>query len=257
LVLVWGALDQMVATVNGDKPICMRVFWLACAAILLSIALPARAAPTVDMADAIVDWTVAGSADLHSHNLHQTSPTNPSNDSVLAAVAEQLFRLPTDDDASVPSASTTIATFPAVPGAFYLALTGFLTVLLGRNRKAVPAAFIALFCLSQTATHAATRLARSALSEKHCRKHSTPELSHSHHLVTVSAMRRVFEAGQCANPLASSSAIMTGQYELDAQSRCLSSTGEDLICFSPAFILDNLPRGPPEPAQDNVFNVLY
>jgi hypothetical protein len=241
---------------SGDKTVYMKALWAACITVVLSIALPAGAAPTVDIFDATVDWTAA-SADLHSHDLRQTSQTDPSNDSVLAAVARQLFKPPGDRNGSAASASTAVATFPAVPGALYLALTGFLAVLLGRNRKAVPAALIALFCLSQTATHAATRLARSALSEKHCHKRTAAELSRSHHLVTVSAMRRVIEPGQDTNPWAPSSAIMPDQYHLDIRSECLPSTDEDFICFSPAFVFDSLPRGPPEPAQDNVSNVLY
>jgi hypothetical protein len=230
----------------GDKAVHMKALGATCITVLLSIALPARAAPTIDMADAIVDRTVAASADLQSRNLRQTSQATPTNDSVLAAVAQGLFRLPTDHDTSAPSASAAVTTVPAVPGALYLALTGFFAVVLGRNRKAVPAAFIALVCLSQTATHAANSFACTALGKKHCRKNSAPpELSRSHRLVTISAMRRVVEPGQYTNQLATSSAIMPDQYHLDTQSKCLSSTYEDFICFSPAFLFDNLARGPP------------
>jgi hypothetical protein len=250
-------LEQGMSAAGSDRTIYIKSLWLACVTVLMSTALPANAAPTVEIPGATADWTVVTSSDLHSHDLLATSETSQGDNSVLAAVAQKLFRLPIDHDTSAPSASTAVVTFPAVPGAFYLVLTGFLTVVLGRNREAVPAALIALFCFSQTATHAATRLARSALTEKHCRRHSAPELSRSHHLVTVSAIRRVIKLGQCTDPLASSSAIMPEQYSLDAQSRCLPSTGEDFICFSPAFVFDNLPRGPPEPAQGNVFNVLY
>jgi hypothetical protein len=42
------------------------------------------------------------------------------------------------------------------------------------------------------------------------------------------------------------SAIISKQHSLNALSKCLASTAKQFICFSPAFIFDSLPRGPPK-----------
>ena len=47
------------------------------------------------------------------------------------------------------------------------------------------------------------------------------------------------------NTLPPLSAIIPEQYSVNSQLACLASTAEQFICFSPAFIFAQLPRGPP------------
>jgi hypothetical protein len=52
------------------------------------------------------------------------------------------------------------------------------------------------------------------------------------------------------------SAIIPEQHSLNALSNCLASTARQFICFSPAFIFAQLPRGPPLPGLRVVFETL-
>lgn len=47
------------------------------------------------------------------------------------------------------------------------------------------------------------------------------------------------------NPFQSQSAFLSKQYSLNSLFNCLTSQVKQFICFSPAFIFENLPRGPP------------
>jgi hypothetical protein len=251
------------------------IFASACI-ILLSCALStAKASPTVTIRETVL---TTGSAPVYApttlscsiDNLMQPAGTN------IAHLARKFLQPPVHPDSQ--SVTHAIKSLPAVPPAIFVLLSGFLCVSLVRDRRVWFTALVALLWAGQTGFRALPQLAlRLAHRTNHIRHKSSAHLACSYYLNNSSRPRCDIEGTQyigllhhlagipnilSPSPFCSrfkyfntsriydktrtsqSAIIRLPSQAIIACNRTASLAGQ-LISFSPAFIFDNLARGPP------------
>ena len=182
----------------------------------------------------------------------------------LSDLAEAFLRPPESGANSPLLDSNSIKTLPSAPASFLMLLAGFLGVSLYRDRRAWLTALMAPLLLSHASTHALPRLT-------HCfgANHHTPKqiqhgpLTHSvhrthrprcdmegsrhtgllHYLAGIPTVKTVTIL-QISQP-----AVILKEDNLPPLSDCQAPIAEQFRCFSPAFIFQNLARGPPLSSQ--------
>ncbi len=264
----------MVTSGKTKRP--FAVFTSACI-ILLSCALStAKASPTVTSRNAVLTTdsspvyapaAISGSID---------NPLQPAN-TKLAHLAREFVQPPVHPDPQ--SFTRLVKPLPAVPSAVFVLLSGFLCVSLVRDRRVWFSALVAILWAGQTGFQALPQLAlRLAHRTNHIRHKSSTQLACSYYLKNSSRPRSDIEGTQYIgllhylagipnnldlSPLCSRSKYFntSGQthdktgtsqsaiirhlsHVIIAHNRT-ASLAEQPISFSPAFIFDNLPRGPP------------
>lgn len=252
------------------------MFTSACI-ILLSCALStAKASPTVTIRNAVLTTdscpvyapsTISGSID----NLLQPANTK------LAHLAREFLQPPVHPGSQ--SFTRLVKPLPAVPPAIFVLLSGFLCVSLVRDRRVWLSALAALLCAGQTGFQALPQLAlRLAHRTNHIEHRSAAQLTDSYYLDNSSRPRSDIEGTQyigllhhlagipnTLNPLpfcsgstyfntfgqtyrktgtSQSAIIRLSSHVIIAHNRTASLAGQP-VSFSPAFIFDNLARGPP------------
>ena len=178
-----------------------------------------------------------------------------------------------------------IKSLPAVPAAILMVLTGFLCVSFVKDRRVWLAALAGLLWLGQAGIQAVPQLALRLSHRNHIGQQASVELTYPcylensnrlrsdiegtryigllHHLAgipdsTMSFLRKqesrklttqlCFQLNRSKNTdsFQSQPAFLSEQYSLNSLFKCLASKAEQFICFSPAFIFEIIPRGPPK-----------
>jgi len=228
--------------------------------VLLSLLVltAANAAPTISKSNVVVS-VVSPSSDAHIPIVADVTCTIESGDSHLAEVAAEFLKPPPAFTGSPPALPVGAKSLPAVPGALLMVLTGFLCVSLVKDRKVWLAALAGLLWLGQAGIQAVPQLALRLSHRNHTEQQLSAELTYPYYLENSNRLRSDIEGTQYIGLLhhlagipqatmsfLSPSAIISERYSLNSLLNCLTLKVEQFICFSPAFIFENLPRGPPE-----------
>jgi hypothetical protein len=249
--------------------------WLAVLLPLL-VVTAVSAAPTVNNRNSnLVVSTVSPTSNVHIFSLPEVIQIVEPSDSHLAQAATEFLKPP---PAFTGSSVTPIGakTLPAVPGALLMGLTGFLCVSLVKDRRFWLAALTALLWVGQTGIQAVPQLAVRISHKNHTQQQFDSELTYPYHLEN-SRLRSDVDGTQYIGllhhlagiPQAALSfvhrisvrdklqqerntneaprfAIAQHVHCLISTFTCLAFEAEQFICFSPAFVFDNLARGPPK-----------
>lgn len=241
---------------------------LLCLIILVLAVSSAKASPAVTHQEALLSTSFSDVATTIPS--HVTDTIDPAKSSLVALGKEFLQPPPTLTGLSVSQG--TVKSLPAVPAALLMVISGFLCVTLVKDRKVWLAVLTGLLWAGQTGIHALPQLATHFGSEKHItRKASTKcfslykfessrrlrgELEGTgyiallHHLSGIPDSSTSFlqkpETGQVKNKLgASQFAVIRALSGSTLKINCFAAVAEQYLCFSPAFIFQSIPRGPP------------
>lgn len=257
----------------------------------LLVVTTANAAPTMN--NRIV-CAVSQLSDTRTHLAAQTSQVAESCNSYLG-IATEFLKPPVGFTNSMGSPSIHTKALPAVPGAVFMVLIGFICVSLVKDRKAWLAIMAGLLWAGQAGFAAMPQLACHLCSKKQIEQQSAPNITYvcenercyrlrsdiedtryisllchlagipdstmlflqnlSSTLCGGQESRKVTTQLYCQSNLSkntisfqSQAAFLPKQHSLIPLTICLVSIFEQFICFSPAFVFENLPRGPPESA---------
>ena len=237
--------------------------------VLLAVAVT-DAAPTIGRSGMDISWSVVSlNSDNHVPDVTHAVQIINFRDCPLAASAADFLNPPTDFASPAGPLSANAKTLPAVPGAILMVLAGFLCISVVRDRRVWMAAAAGLLWAGQVSLRAIPQLTlhlgpRTHHGQNACAGpsyHYVSGCSRPHHDVGdtkhVGLLRRLADiaVGQVmprhgqANMAAPLWATLTEQDRLNTSAICLASRAREFICFSPAFIFDNLARGPPAPAR--------
>ena len=262
--------------------------------ILLSLLVvtAANAAPT--MSDCSMNFSARGvfpGSDAHtvSASVLEISQIVESSDPHLASIAAEFLKPPTGFT-DPPAPAIGAKSLPAVPGALFMALTGFFCVSLVKDHKIWLAALAALLWAGQAGFTALPQLASHLQSKKQVEQHASANITYAcelehpdrlrselegrqyigllYHLAGIPATNSSFTNREPAGSITlnqynrkpygkavispykdtytSQSAIIPERYSFNLLFNCLASRVEQFVCFSPAFMFDNLARGPPD-----------
>jgi len=225
----------------------------------LFVLTAANATPTVGNRNSnLVVSVVSPTSDAHIPVVADVTHTIESGNSHLAGVAVEFLKPPAafTDSPALPVGAKSL---PAVPGALLMVLTGFLCVSLVKDRKVWLAALAGLLWVGQTGIQAVPQLALRLSHRNHTEQQLDAELTYPYYLENSNRLRSDIEGTQYIGLLhhlagipqatmsfLSPSAIISEQYSLNSLLNCLTLRVEQFTYFSPAFIFDNLARGPPE-----------
>jgi len=207
---------------------------------------------------------VSRSSVAYTFSAPETSQVIESCNSHLANIGAELLKPPAD---FTQSPLTGARSLPAVPAALFMALTGFLCVSLVKDRRFWLAALAGLLWTGQAGIAALPQLATQLSSKKHIQRKSPVSTVCLHQLENSGRLRSDIEGTEYIGllhhlagiPDAKSRylhkdtytfqpAIILARYGLNPLLTCLAAKAEQPVCFSPAFIFAQLPRGPPLPA---------
>jgi len=252
--------------------------------LLLSFAISARGAQSVENCPAPVSCTVYYSCDSDSY-FHFSSGFDQANDTYnpyLARIGKELLDPPdeTADWNTIPAGARSL---PGVPGAIFMVLTGFLCVSFVNDRRIWLTSLAGLLWLGQTGLsvipQAASHLTGKRNGIQNCCPHNfvgvgkgryrhrlrsdiegTQYISLLRHLAGIpsivsssipasfSSLRtwrsNRHDAGS-AHSARPEFAIAQTASDISNPTVCSARAGEHFVCFSPAFAFSNLPRGPP------------
>lgn len=205
---------------------------------LLCAASLANAAPTVNnFGDTIVHRPKPHTSRDPSQYASPLVRPVQAVDSHLASFAQRLLNPPGAEDSSRPS-SRSVRSLPASPAAILMALAGFLCVSIVKDRRLWLAALMTLLWISQASIQAVPKLAGRSKHSNHGKWQPHTNLQYYQTIFNRSSL--------CHDLEPSLAAIITGQHRPDAPTcRRLLWPGQ-FNCFWPAFIFENLPRGPPK-----------
>jgi len=235
---------------RGDKTVCIVT--------LLCAASTAGAKPTISSQCAV--WQPhAVTQDLnacHDGGAEQSDfVTKPTGE--LAAVGMEILEPP----AALPAPLDTAKNLPAVPGAVFMVLTGFACVSLVRDRRVWLAALAGLLWAGQAGVQAVPQFARRVTANHIRQRLLNAELDYPYHLEHSKRLRSDLEGTRYIGllhylsgiptpkrsftPVTAPLAVLPTEDTVDVYAPCLALQAEQFICFSPAFISELIPRGPP------------
>jgi hypothetical protein len=231
----------------------------------------ASAAPTVSSYnDNLVISAVSPSSDVHVPVVSDVTYTTESSNSHLAGAVADLLKPPAAFTGS-PDTPITAKALPAVPGALLMGLTGFLCVSLVKDRRFWLAALTGLLWVGQVGIQSVPQLAMHFSHRNHSHRQISADLTYPYYLES-SRLRSDVDGTQYIGLLHHLAGIPDGTMSLLSQNssqnedefrapqfaimglsshiitvtNCLAAKVEQSFYFSPAFIFDNLARGPPE-----------
>ena len=246
--------------------------------ILLSLvtATAVSASPTMsDCNKSFIVRAVSPTSDAPAPYIPETSQINQSFNSRLAAIGAEILKPPPEFTDFSPVGAKTL---PPVPAAFFMVLTGFLCVSLVKDHRLWLAALAGLLWVGQAGIQAIPQLAAHISSIKHIQQKSSANADWLHRLEDSCRLRMDIEGTQyigllhhlagipdsisCvgspvplvahkssartkSNFAAPQFAITHFSSLLIHSAICLAPRVEQYIYFSPAFIFQQLPRGPP------------
>jgi hypothetical protein len=248
------------------------------AVVLLLAASVASASPTVisDSTQRPVSISADSAANISACNLDSSAVNDQ-----MAELAGALLRPPSTDNQPIQGGNQYL---PAVPPALLMVLTGFLCVSLVRDRRTWVAVLAGLLWVGQTGINALPELTSRLSRKVHNSRLIEPTLLAAyplggnyypesyneqtrysgllHHLEGIPGQTGVFsriretviasEAKQSqtrnnafSNNYASQYAFISALSLLNSLCDCLVRPTRQFICFTPAFIFNLIPRGPP------------
>lgn len=236
-------------------------FWLSklwFIVLLLFAGSAANASPTVAHQDIIL--TVSPSAADSRIAISSTNNVVKPVHTELANLAKEFLQPPAISTDLSNNQLSHIRPLPAVPATVLMLLTGFLCVSLYRDRKVWLMALAGLLWVSQAGIQTLPRLAHHFSHKYHTKQQICTELTYPYYLGNSHRLRCDIEGTRyigllhhlggipddisTTNLHTSHSAIIFNN-SLTLQFHCLASKAEQFICFSPAFIFETIPRGPP------------
>ena len=256
----------------------LRINKVLCVTFMLFAVSAANAAPTISNGD-VLYCAVSPSSNLDIEAVPELAELTEFGDSHLASVAAEFLKPPTDFPALAASPVINAKALPAVPRAILLVLTGFLYVSLVRDRKVWLTALAGLLWASQAGIQTLPQLALRLSYKNHSKHQLCAELTYPDYLENSYRLRCDIEGTQYIGLLRHLAGIPDSttsrlqprlSFLRKQESRqikdefkvpqfaiikllsylipptiCLAYRAEQFICFSPAFIFENLPRGPP------------
>jgi hypothetical protein len=256
--------------------LCRRNKWVVILLPLLIVSA-ATAAPTVSNCSR--SFVASPRSDAHISSVPEVTQIAESFDSQLASIAEEFLKPPPTFTGS-QAAPLGAKSLPPVPGALLMGLTGFLCVSLVKDRRFWLAALAGLLWVSQTGIQAVPQLALSLSHRSHSIQQFDAELTSTYYLENSNRLRSDIEGTRyigllhhlagipkntmslLQNRLSFLRSQESGQTEDDfgvhqfaimglsshfiPATNCLAAKVEQIISFSPAFVFDNLARGPPK-----------
>lgn len=220
-----------------------------------------HAAPTIGDSNAKISQALLSYSDGGKACSNEVSLLSGTADTTLAKVAVDILKPPdlTDPSALPPGTKS----LPAVPAALFMGLTGFLCVTLVRDRKAWLAGIAFLLWAGQTGFAALPQAASYLIERRQLSQYSQQQYYGSALQEQTSRLRSDLEGTEYISLLHHLEGIPTKIrntkhdvrhtiYEVHIVFPYLIQTLDGLAfevrqftCFSPAFIFDNLSRGPP------------
>ena len=242
---------------TGGEKTSFRSGKVLYAVLCLFIASVAHASPTIQNQNAIL---TAGSCPddtpiLISSGIDNAAGTiNPKLVNLDKGFLDQLPSVTAPMNAQLGN----IKPLPAVPAAILMVAIGFLCVSFVRDRRLWLAALAGLLWVGQAGVLALPHLALHhchAIHHKHLNKlavclHSLENIFQSHssfedirhtgllHLVKIPDTKYAYTTFN--------NTILSARYGANLSCNCIISTAEQFFCFSPAFIFQSIPRGPPK-----------
>jgi hypothetical protein len=230
--------------------------WLILVMSLVTATL-AYAAPTIDNSDSKHTLqTVTRVCDVDNPAINVISPFRDTGNSALADIAAELLKPPADftNHSVFPPGTKPL---PAVPAALFMGLTGFMCVTLVRDRKVWLTIVATIFgvLVSLLVPRFSTSIVHPVSSIKKCLLHHLEE-------VPAAKYNKILDSG--ISTLVSKKSGFLGKYRvssiehpssqfainivcpcLNESFNCSSFKVRQFTCFSPAFIFQSIPRGPP------------
>jgi len=258
-----------------------NIKWLV---VLMSLVTAATvsAAPTIDNSDPKLTVRIVSPAPDLVVSL--SNPTDiPSNnkvilydgflDSALARIAADILKPPADftNSSALPPGTRPL---PAVPAALFMGLTGFLCVTLVRDRKVWLAGITFLLWAGQVGITALPQKCRVCIAHHLNKRWAVPtlpslgeqfsrlrcELEGTEYIGLLRYLQGIPTTPQNSNRITTNYkqritnyeqrtpniAVINTVYSYLLQAFiCLSYEVRQFTCFSPAFIFNSIPRGPP------------
>jgi hypothetical protein len=187
------------------------------------------------------------------------------NDIALSSAAKDYLSTPADLTQQGDVLAVSVKALPSVPAAIFMVLCGFLCVLFVRDRRVWLAALAALLWAGQTGINAIPQIVLR-LADRNDSRSQPAQLSSPHYLENSTRLRSDIEGTRYVGLLRHLAGIPVSNFKYNKPQklpvawpqdaiipsqmpnlllRCLVKRTEQLIYFSPAFIFDNLARGPP------------
>jgi hypothetical protein len=222
-----------------------------------------HAAPTIGDSNAKISQALLPYSDEGKACDNEVSLLSGAADTTLAKVAIDILKPP--DLTSPLALPPGTKSLPAVPAALFMGLTGFLCVTLVRDRKAWLAGIAFLLWAGQTGFAALPQAVSHLIEKRQFSRYSQQQYRNSalqertsrlrsdlegieyagllHHLEGIpSTLRNTRHEIRTTN-IAAINSVYT--YLIQALN-CLSYEVRQFTCFSPAFIFESIPRGPPK-----------
>lgn len=237
--------------------------------LVLSVA---NAAPTVSSYNSGVVSAVSPTSNAHTTSVPEVIQIVELSDSHLAQAATEFLKPPPAFTSS-PATPVGAKSLPAVPGALFMGLSGFLCVSLVKDRRFWLAALTGLLWIGQTGIQAVPQLAMHFSHKNHIEQQFDAKLTYPYNInIENSRLRSDVDGTQYIGLLhhlagipddkmsllsqdssqnedesrAPQFAIMGLSSRIITATKCLAVKAEQSFYFSPAFIFDNLARGPPK-----------
>lgn len=256
---------------------------LFCLALLLFASATAWAVPTADVFGSVL----VAEPEVGHFLLPARAEIIETADLELAAIGCEITQ-PSSASVVLPVAfDAGVKVLPAVPTTLLLVITGFFCVSFVRDRRAWLAAFTGLVWLGHAGACAVPQLAHHLCRPRQLHRQFTIQSFRAHpiensdrsrcdiedteyigllrHLAAIPQTRSVcrfnnYQSEFCDsfertedNFRSTQFAIVRLSSRLICAVNCSTRSVEQIIYFSPAFIFDNLARGPPEPIRKVVF----
>lgn len=194
-----------------------------------------------------------------SPSIDEVGLFSSTGNSALADIGAELLKPPADFSnlSSLPPGTRTL---PAVPAALFMCLTGFLCVTLVRDRKVWLAALTAILWIGQAGFATLPKFASFVKREAYIEKNTRYALMEGIPVPANSEQRTAYTLNELRTPnnelrttnselrttnKSPQFAINTVFFYLIQTTNCLAIKVEQFFCFSPAFIFEIQPRGPP------------
>ncbi len=255
-----------------------RINKLLCALVLLLAISIANASPTVThhSTDMSVSLSITNTRITTSGSINTVVKPIRTE---LANLGKEFLQPPENSAGLLNVSNNSVKLLPAVPATALMLLTGFLCVSLYRDRRVWLMAMMGLLWAGQTGIQTIPRLAYHFSHKNHAKQQIRTELAYPyylriphrlqcdiegiryigllHHLAGIPDSKSVsqlsYQTGQDSistqteNTLrASLFAMMTPLSPSLYVTNCLAAVAEQQMCFSPAFIFETIPRGPPK-----------
>ena len=250
-----------------------RVNKLLSITFLLFAASAANASPTVTHQDAILTAGLCA-ADTSAPISHTINNVIGPINARLTNLGRKFLQSPASlADLSNNSQRNPAKPLPPVPTAMLMVLMGFICVSLVRDRRIYLAALAALLCVGHAGLRAVPQLGLNLCHRAHTNHHLWERYTQSyllenvtrprcdiegtryigllHHLAgmpnsNVSQLCFRLNLSKNTNPFQSQSAFLSEQYSLNSLFKCSVLRARHSIRFTPAFIFEIIPRGPPK-----------